>query len=602
MPRDRWDPREWEKRLMRMIMAQEAGVHQIFNEFITASSPSLSKYKATTIGALWHHNKSIERVLDQHLQTLHLQLSHYLKSQSNLAWDLSSRKTDILVANYIHGMDISDVARQGLFDRNARALEAFQKRRVGKLDHSARVWKICDQAKENVEYYLQSGVGSGRSAAQISRDIRGMLKDPNKLFRRVRDPETGKLKPSRPMGSYHPGQGVYRSSYQNALRMTRTETNMAYRFADQERWKKMDFVIGYEVKLSGSHPVFDICDSMVGKYPKTFVFGGWHPNCYCYTVPILATQDQFAEYLKSGKKLPGQIRTMPGKASQYIRNNTDRIKGWTTQPYWVRDNFTLKDGKFVPQRGLRMIPPGVLKPPVTKPKVTPTPIPKSTPAPEPVVIPDVSEAFESIGRSVKESAMRALAAINKVHGDGKLPKIPVKGRKNLAPLAQYEHKQNLITGEHFPSGITLRNVGPWQEMSMLHETGHFLDHAGIGGPSDFDTLKGTLTKSLMASIKKSKAVKELQKMLSTGIRMADGKEVRLMYYQMQHVKYLLSEEEIFARAYSQYIAVKSKDPKLLSQLPTMRSATIFPSQWQDEDFVPLVKEFDKLFKQLGWLR
>ena len=280
MPGSKWDPREWERKLMRMIMAQEAGVEQIFNDFIAQSSPTLSRYKPSKTGALWHRNKSIEAILDRQLEDLHKQLSHYLNSQSTIGWDLASRKTDLVVANYIHGMGISEVARAGLFDRNVAALEAFQKRRVGTMDPSTRIWRVCDQAKENVEYYLRSGVGSGRSAAAVSRDIRGMMKNPDKLFRRVRDPETGKLRPSRPMGGYHPGQGVYRSSYKNALRMVRTETNMAYRFADQERWKKMDFVIGYEVKLSGSHPVYDICDSMVGKYPKTFVFGGWHPNCY----------------------------------------------------------------------------------------------------------------------------------------------------------------------------------------------------------------------------------------------------------------------------------------------------------------------------------
>lgn len=361
MPGSKWDPREWERKLMRLIMAQEAGVEQIFNEFINASSPSLSRYKPTKTGAIWHRNKSIEAVLDKHLQTLHLQLSHYLNSQSTIGWELASRKTNLLVANYIHGMGISEVAREGLFDRNASALEAFQKRRVGTMDPSNRIWRVCDQAKENMEHYLQSGVGSGRNASEISRDIRGMLKDPDKLFRRVRDPETGKLKPSRPMGNYHPGQGVYRSSYQNALRITRTETNMAYRFSDQERWKKMDFVIGYEVKLSSSHPVYDICDSMVGKYPKTFVFGGWHPSCYCYTVPILAKQDQFVESLKTNKLIKGQIRSIPGQASQHIRNNTDKIKGWKTTPYWIKDNFTLKDGKYIPRRGLKMIPSGVMK-------------------------------------------------------------------------------------------------------------------------------------------------------------------------------------------------------------------------------------------------
>ena len=53
--------------------------------------------------------------------------------------------------------------------------------------------------------------------------------------------------------AYHPGQGVYRSSYQNAMRMARTEINSAYREADSIRWQQLDFIVGYEVKTSKSH-------------------------------------------------------------------------------------------------------------------------------------------------------------------------------------------------------------------------------------------------------------------------------------------------------------------------------------------------------------
>lgn len=41
---------------------------------------------------------------------------------------------------------------------------------------------------------------------------------------------------------------------------------MAYRKAEQERWKSFDFVVGYEVKITqnGKH-VEDICDCLKGK-------------------------------------------------------------------------------------------------------------------------------------------------------------------------------------------------------------------------------------------------------------------------------------------------------------------------------------------------
>lgn len=260
------------------------------------------------------------------------------------------------------------------------------------MDLSARVWNICEQAKDNVGLYLQSGVGTGRSAQKMSKDVRAMMKNPDKRFRRIRDPETGRLRPSKPMAGYHPGQGVYRSSYKNAIRMTRTETNMAYRFADQARWQKMDFILGYEVKLSASHPEFDICDSMAGKYPKTFVFGGWHPQCYCYTVPIMMEQDKFIEHLQTDKAITGHVKTLPGKATQYIRGHSKQFQNWTTPPYWLRDNFTLKDGKHVPKPGLKMIPEGVIR----KAAVIPKPVVKPAPAPIPFPTPAIGNRKQMV--------------------------------------------------------------------------------------------------------------------------------------------------------------------------------------------------------------
>ena len=86
------------------------------------------------------------------------------------------------------------------------------------------------------------------------------------------------------------------------MRLARTETNMAYRTADQERWQRLDFVIGYRVVLSDNHPEPDICNDLSAKrgekgnrgvYPKDFVFKGWHPQCRCYVVPILADDKEF---------------------------------------------------------------------------------------------------------------------------------------------------------------------------------------------------------------------------------------------------------------------------------------------------------------------
>ena len=108
----------------------------------------------------------------------------------------------------------------------------------------------------------------------------------------------GKLILSQPMKNYHPGQGVYRSASMNALRLSSTTTNMAYRAADYERWNGQDFVLGIEIRRSDSNRgPCALCDSMVGKYPKTFKFTGFHPFCICYATPIVMEPEDLAEYL-----------------------------------------------------------------------------------------------------------------------------------------------------------------------------------------------------------------------------------------------------------------------------------------------------------------
>jgi len=231
--------------------------------------------------------------------------------------------------------------------RNREAYNQFVK---NNLRLSARVWKITRQNLKQIEMYTASGLAQGRSAASISRDLKKFLRNPDARFRRVRDPETGKLQLSIPAKAYHPGQGVYRSSFKNAFRLARTETNMAYRRADLARWRNIDFITGYEVRLSDAHPEPDICNSMAGKYPKNFTFVGWHPHCWCHSVPVMLPQDKFVDYINSGK-MPAhdKVKGIPPKAFNYVRDRSDKLSRYKTPPFFL-ENFTLKHGTFYPKK------------------------------------------------------------------------------------------------------------------------------------------------------------------------------------------------------------------------------------------------------------
>lgn len=222
---------------------------------------------------------------------------------------------------------------------------------------SERVWNYTGQFKEEIEMALDLGIRSGKSAAEMSRDERQYLRYPDKLFRRVRD-EHGNLRLSKAAKAFHPGQGVYRSSYKNALRIAATETNMAYRTADYLRGQQLDFVVGIQVKLSGNHtlngrPFVDICDELAGMYPKDFKFVGWHPSCRCYSVKVLKTMDEFLadeRKLLNGEALTAEsantVRDMPPQFRQWVLDNRDRIakaRAKGTESYFIRDNKAYVD-------------------------------------------------------------------------------------------------------------------------------------------------------------------------------------------------------------------------------------------------------------------
>ena len=215
-------------------------------------------------------------------------------------WQLANDKLDDTVALAL-GFNLTGEQMRRYYNSNSEALAAFRQRKASGMSLSERVWNLTEQFKSELELALDGGIRDGLSADEMSRQIRQYLNNPDKLFRRVRD-EHGILQLSRRAAAFHPGQGMYRSSYKNARRLAGTETNIAYRLADHLRLQQLDFVVGIKVVLSNNHTttnskgetveLHDICDELAGNYPKTFVFTGWHPNCRCHTETILLTAEE----------------------------------------------------------------------------------------------------------------------------------------------------------------------------------------------------------------------------------------------------------------------------------------------------------------------
>lgn len=283
-----------------------------------------------------------------------------ITSGSKAEWLAATYKNDAFLGSILRTAKLTKEELSQYEDRNLEALKTFQQRKIDGLNLSQRVWKYTGDLRDAMELGIDVALGEGKSAQQLSRDLRQYLREPDKLFRRVRD-KGGNLRLSKAAAMYHCGQGVYRSSAKNAQRLARTEINMAYRESEWLRWQNLDFVVGFRVCLSNNHtvldskgkpkPLNDICDRLAGVYPKTFKFVGWHPNCRCYVIPILSDYDEYnknrANRLKAivkgqeYKSLPSRrtVSAPPQSFTDYVAEIAERAKGWKSMPYYIRDNF-----------------------------------------------------------------------------------------------------------------------------------------------------------------------------------------------------------------------------------------------------------------------
>lgn len=288
-------------------------------------------------------------------------------------WMFSNSNNDELVKSIFGDSSIKNNLFARFFKRNKEAMDAFFARKTGEegLSLSQKVWRYTGQFKEELENSLDLAIGEGTGANKLASKIQTYLQYPDRFYRRFRvktgEDENGNTVYGRQWKrrvydkeskgykwiddnpkKFHPGRGVYRSSYRNAQRLARTETNIAYRTADFERWQQLDFIIGVEIKLSKNHPHTDICDELAGKYPKDFKWTGWHPNCRCFMIPILAGEEDIESMIE--KILAGEegeiindqsLQEYPQEFHTWVKENEERMeaaKAKGTLPYFIKDN------------------------------------------------------------------------------------------------------------------------------------------------------------------------------------------------------------------------------------------------------------------------
>lgn len=331
---------EYRDKFLRRQLQYDRKFREIFNK-IAADFARLANDPNAKFTRSFRFNGVMNKKIDIIIKDFHSQVLDLTELEIEKSWGLSNEKNDLIVKDYLKTITTIKAAQKAkYFIPNIPALKAFIKGR-GAETLSESIWEVAAQLRGELEIHLGIGLMNGDSASVISRRIRQYLKNPEALFRRVRD-EKGRLVASKAMIENAPGQGKYNSAFKNAMRVARTNTNRSYLLADQERWSKLPMVIGYRIVISAQHKIYDICDECQGNYPKDFVWGGWHPMCICHAVPILMPKKDFEAYLVGDQPLKAkQIKDLPGTFERYVKGNYDRYKNYKSTPYWIEDNIEI---------------------------------------------------------------------------------------------------------------------------------------------------------------------------------------------------------------------------------------------------------------------
>jgi hypothetical protein len=223
----------------------------------------------------------------------------------------------------------------------------------------------------------------------------------------------------------------------------------------------------------------------------------------------------------------------------------------------------------------------------------------------------VSTALLLPGGGFGERLRLALQVLDAVHGDGQLPLVPVVPTRTMRHDAEYQSEFNTVTGRWDPRRLGVSRATRRLELGLYHEVGHLLDEQIFGDGrmmGSTDPVHPELSQ-WRVQVARSRAFANLVHMLRSGRGEFEDESDSLFRSgldsrQSETVRYLLQPEELFARSYAQYVAVRSQDGTLVEQViaerEIVRGQPFFAVQWEQSDFEPIADAFDLVFQRRGW--
>lgn len=204
---------------------------------------------------------------------------------------------------------------------------------------------------------------------------------------------------------------------------------------------------------------------------------------------------------------------------------------------------------------------------------------------------DVLRLPKSDWAGLRAEAQAAVEAITSVHRISHLPSIDV-----LFTASDRYGGYTPATEERDRS-LELSVIALTPRLTVVHEFGHFVDDA-IGGFEVYSSQElNSLVSRVIADAERTQAIRAL--------RVYEQQTKGTFSAERAQVIYRLQEVEIWARAYAQYIAIRSGDTQLLVEVQKRRDIDIGVlqnEQWEWNDFDLIASAIDALMQILGWAK
>lgn len=164
--------------------------------------------------------------------------------------------------------------------------------------------------------------------------------------------------------------------------------------------------------------------------------------------------------------------------------------------------------------------------------------------------------------------------------------------KDLPKVRLIESRDPLDGGTQgfYSPGVNIITIGKTTTIgssTLIHELGHYLDQYMVGTNGK----KLSEDDNILSALKNSSEYKTIEKVK------ADSTDKE----QQGFCAYLMQPNEMFARAFAQWISTKSTNKTLKSEITGVIDK-YGPLQWSDDSFKPISAAFDNMFKSKGLLR